>query len=512
MSRLSNTIKNAKIGVLFHVIFILVQFFSRKIFLENLGDEFIGTTSTLQSFLGFLNLAELGIGSAIGFALYKPIFKKDYKEINLIIQFVGNLYKKIGIIVIIAGLILSFFFPLIFNESYINIGIIYYAFYTFLFSSILGYFFNYHIFLIQADQKDYVISKYYQSFAISKIVLQALSVYFFQNFIIWISLEWISSSLFSIIIRKKVKKMYPWLELNFLSLNKRIDFENRILLLAKIKQISIHKLGGFLNSGTDNILIFYFINAQSVAFFGNYQLIILNIGTLVEKLFAGSKASVGNLVAENNEKSIHQVLWEMMALRFFIGGFTVSCIILLINPFIELWLGKEYILNPIVVALFCSIFFIKQIVNPIEAFKQAYGLYDDTWAPITEGILNLIISILFAKKYGLIGILLGTNVSLFFIVAIWRPYYVYRDGFKKPIAGYILGFIKLMILASLAFLSSKFITDQFFNLKFHDFIDLMISTIKIILITGICYITCLYSGSSYYRAVLKRLKNQFFKK
>nr|MUH41042.1 hypothetical protein [Zobellia laminariae] len=94
MSRLKNTIQNAKVSVFFHVIFIFTQFFARKIFLENLGDDFMGLTSTLQSFLSFLNLAELGIGTAIGFTLYKPIYDKNYDEINHIIRFFGKIYKK----------------------------------------------------------------------------------------------------------------------------------------------------------------------------------------------------------------------------------------------------------------------------------------------------------------------------------------------------------------------------------------------------------------------------------
>ena len=512
MSRLNNTIRNAKVGVIFHVVFILVQFFSRKIFLEGLGDEFIGTTATLQSFLTFLNLAELGIGSAIGFAMYKPIFDNNRIEINNIIDFVGNLYKKIGLVIILAGVILSLFFPLIFKDSNLELVLVYYAFFTFLFSSILGYFFNYHIFLIQADQKDYVIAKYSQSLTISKIIIQAITVFHLQNFWIWITLEWVSSLLFAILIRKKIKLLYPWLHLNTSILKKTIDLQNRSMLLKKIKQISVHKLGGFLNSGTDNILIFYFINAQSVAFFGNYQLVILNVGTLVEKLFAGSKASIGNLVAENNDRSIHQVLWEMMALRFFIGGFTVSCIILLIDPFIELWLGAEYILDPLVVSLFCSIFFIRQIVNPIEAFKQAYGLYSDTWAPLTEGILNIAISIIFAQKFGLAGILLGTNISLILIVAIWRPIYVYRSGFKKPYGNYVIGFLKLFLLVTIAFLLNKFIISLLINENFANFFDFIISAVKIILITGVCFLGLLYIGSSYFRDVIKRLKNQFINK
>ncbi|TLF44554.1 lipopolysaccharide biosynthesis protein [Maribacter aurantiacus] len=458
----------------------------------------------------FLNLAELGIGTAIGFALYKPLFNNNHREVNQIINFVGNLYKKIGLLILLAGVLLSFFFPFIFEDTGINLALIYYAFFSFLASSLIGYFFNYHIFLVQADQKDYIVAKYSQTITICKILLQSAVVFFLDNFWMWITLEWITGVVFAFLIRKVINKRYPWLKLEDSLFQKPQEFERRSLLLTKVKQISVHKLGGFLNSGTDNILIFYFINAQSVAFFGNYELVVLNIGILIEKLFGGSKASIGNLVAENNEKSIHQVLWEMMALRFFIGGFSVSCILLLINPFIGLWLGQEYILDSLVVALFCSIFFLRQIVNPIEAFKQAYGLYSDTWAPITEGILNIVVSIIFALKFGLAGILLGTNVSILLIVAIWRPIYVYHSGFKKPFSQYLKGFIKLLVMTGLALYANKYLLEYLFKMNSINYLNFFWYALKIIVGTGIFYFGTFYLTSSYFRDVIKRLQNQFF--
>ncbi|MBQ4915638.1 hypothetical protein J8L85_14375 [Maribacter sp. MMG018] len=512
MSRLANTIKNARVGIFFHALFVLVQFFSRKIFLDDLGDDFMGTTATLYSFLNFLNLAELGIGSAIGFALYRPIYNKDHKKINHIIGYVGNLYKNIGLLIIAAAIILSAFFPIIFEDSTIPLVFIYYAFFAFLMSSLLGYFFNYHIFLLQADQKDYIVAKYFQSFNISKIIIQAVFVYFFQSFFIWITLEVLTGIIYTIIIRKKIRKEYPWLDISLSFKRNKKNYPSQPELLKKIKQISVHKLGGFLNGGTDNILIFYFISAQSVAFFGNYQLIILNLGTLVEKIFAGSKASIGNLVAENNEKSIHQVLWEMMSLRFFIGGFAISCILLLINPFITLWLGEKYVLENTVVGLFCLLFFIRQVVNPIEAFKQAYGLYSDTWAPITEGILNLVVSIVFAQKYGLAGILLGTNVSIFLIVAVWRPIYVYKSGFKKPIFDYIKRFAFLTTITTIAYLLTQYLTRTLVDIHFDNYYNFTVCVVQVAAISMISFFFISYSTNKYFRDVLRRLKNQLIKK
>src|SRR5690606_10117531 len=125
MSRIKKTFKNARIGVFFFSITLFIHFFSRKIFLDSLGDEFIGLTNTLQSILGFLNLAELGVGTAIGVTLYKPLFKNDQEEINKIISLIGYLYKKIGFAILILGLLVFIFLPFIFETTTIKLSIVY---------------------------------------------------------------------------------------------------------------------------------------------------------------------------------------------------------------------------------------------------------------------------------------------------------------------------------------------------------------------------------------------------
>ncbi|CAZ97906.1 lipopolysaccharide biosynthesis protein [Zobellia galactanivorans] len=511
MSRLKNTIQNAKVSVFFHVIFIFTQFFARKIFLENLGDDFMGLTSTLQSFLSFLNLAELGIGTAIGFTLYKPIFDKNHQEINHIIRFFGNIYKKIGWAIIGLALILSAFFPLIFEDVDISLPLIYYAFFTFLASSLLGYFFNYHMLLFQADQKEYMVAKYLQSYNITKIVLQIILVFYFQSFIAWVTLELLSSIMFTISLRKKTTKQYPWLSLSLNNGQKSKDFKSYPELIKKIKQISLHKLGTFISNGTDNILIFSFINVETVAFFGNYQLIILNFATLLNKFFSGTNASVGNLVAEKNENSIKQVFWELMSFRFFIAGIVTIGIVTLVNPFIILWLGEKYVLSEVTVAFFALNFFILQVRQPVDVFKQAYGLYSDTWAPVAQSIINLGMSLLLVNKFELTGVLMGTSCSLIIIIMFWRPYFLFTKAFHWPFYEYALGFLKLLLTFVPVYFLVRYVIIRFFNSDINNFYDFAIYSFLVACTIIILYGGILYASNHFFRDLIKRLKNGLLK-
>lgn len=510
MSRVKNTILNAKVSVLFHVLFIFTQFFARKIFLDHLGDEFIGLTSTLQSILSFLNLAELGIGTAVGYTMYKPIFNKDYKKLNDLIAYFGYLYKRIGLIIIGLSIILTLFFPIIFDEVTFNLGIVYYAFFVLLTNALLGYFFNYHLFLLQADQKAYVVEKYAQSFTITKILLQCIFVFYLQSFLIWISLELISSILYSYVLRRKIAKEYPWLVIS--NNIKQRDIKKFPQLLQKIKQISAHKLGTFVSSSTDNILIFKYISIESVAFYGNYMLIVNNLTALIMKLFSGTNASVGNLVAENDSKNINKVFWEFMALRFFIACFSTIAILKLLDPFISLWLGEKYILERSTLVFFSVNFFILQIRQPVDVFIQAYGLYQDTWAPIAQSIINLVFSIILINIYGITGVLMGTTISLILVIMIWKPYFVFVNGFKREIKEYLIGFTKLFISAILTYLIVTYVSDQIYNIVIVNWLDWLLMGLKTTILTIAISSVIMYSLNKGFRDVFKRMSGLLIKK
>ena len=443
MSRVSKSLLNAKVGVFFFLLSIFVQFFSRKIFLDELGDDFIGLESTLRSILGFLNLAELGIGTAIGFTLYKPLYDSNQKEINKIIALLGVLYKKIGLVILAVGIIISLFFPYIFSDTQFSLLLIYFVFYTLMASTLLAYFFNYHASLFGADQKGYIIQKYFQSFNIIRVMLQVVVVIYYKNFFLYIILELLFSIIYSIILRKKIKQIYPWLIINY---NKKSSvIKEYPEIIKKVKQVFFHKMSQFVKSGTDNLLIYGLINLQSVALFGNYFLVFSKLNSLIMMAFAGTGSAVGNLIAEDDKENIKKVFWELVSIQFFIAGFFSLAIYYTMDQLILLWLGEKYVLSKIILILFISNFFLMQITATINRFKNAYGLYADIWAAVSEAIINLVVSLTLGSIYGISGVVSGTVSSLFIIGVLWKPYYLYKYGFKKNVFIYWKGLIPILI-------------------------------------------------------------------
>ncbi|WP_100615831.1 lipopolysaccharide biosynthesis protein [Confluentibacter citreus] len=511
MSRVSKSIKNAKVGVFFFLISIVVQFFSRKIFLDHLGDEFIGLETTIRSILGFLNLAELGIGTAIGFALYKPIFDEDQNEINKIIALLGFLYKRIGFILIGVGLITSLFFPLIFNDAPFSLLLIYFIFYALLSSSLLSYFVNYHLSLLGADQKGYIIQSYFQIFNTTRVIIQCFVAIYLQNFYLWIALELVFSVIYSITLRIKVKEHYPWLIIN--SSQNAAIIKEYPELIKKIKQVFIHKISVFIKGGTDNILVYALVSLQSVAYFGNYQLIFIKLGGLVKMTFAGTGSAIGNLVAENDKENINKIFWELIAVQFFIAGFFSIIIYYVMGPFIQLWLGAEYIMANSVLLLMIANFFILEISSPIERYKNAYGLYSDTWAPATEAIINLTISFFFGRIWGIEGILLGTLVSAILIVIIWKPYFLYKNGFKKNVWHYWKGIIPVIIIFSISALLISYIISHFpYDKSSSNLINWTIYSFKVTSIVTLVYGVLLFTFIKGFKVFCLRMKKLILSK
>ena len=142
-SRTSKSIKNSSVALIVNVISLILNFFSRKIFLDYLGVDILGLNTTAMNILQFLNLAELGIGGAIAFTLYKPLLEGRETDVAEIIKLQGTIYKRIGLFVLMGGIIVMGFFPLIFSKIQISIFYAYSSFSAFLFSALLGYFFNY---------------------------------------------------------------------------------------------------------------------------------------------------------------------------------------------------------------------------------------------------------------------------------------------------------------------------------------------------------------------------------
>ena len=429
--RVHKSILNAEVNLLFYFLSLFLTFFSRKIFLDNLGAEFIGLTGTLNNILGYLNLSELGISACIGYFLFKPIQTNNQKDIQDILSLLGYLYNWIGGIIFSAAVVVSLFFPLIFSKAELSLGIIYFAFYSFLGSSLIGYFINYRQILLSADQKNYLVAIYYQSANLIKLGLQIYLAYHYKNLYVWVAVEFLFGIIGCVILNWKINKEYPWLKVN--KKQGKMVLKQYPEIITKTKQVFIHKIKDFVLVKSDELFIFLFVSLKMVAFYGNYMIIISKLISLFYAITDSVGASIGNLVAEGNKKHMIKVFWEITTMQHTIASVLCFSLYAFLEPFISHWLGSEYIMDNRILILLVIYIYITNSRNSIDAFNYAHGLYADVWSAWAELIINVSVTIICGLKWGIIGILLGKMASLIPIVVIWKPYYLFTAGFKEPV-------------------------------------------------------------------------------
>lgn len=451
-SRTHKSLLNAKVNLLFYFLALLVSFFSRKVFLDHLGADFIGLTGTLGNILGFLNLAELGVGASVSYALYQPIAKGNREEISRIVSVFGCLYRYIGCFVLAAGIIVSAFFPLMFQHTILELGIIYFAFFSLLTSSLIGYFINYRSILLYADQKNYVVTAYFQTAILIKTLVQMGLVCYTANLYLWVSIELVYSFIHATILNWKIRQTYPWLTASAAVGNKvRSQYPE---IVQKTKQVFVHKMKDFLIQQSDQILIFAFVSLKMVAYYGNYTLVIGRLTMLFTTMMGGIVAGVGNLVAEGDRQKTYSVFWELVFVHYMIAGIVVFGVFIGVQPFISLWLGNQYLLSPTIVALLLLHTFIMLSRGAVDTFNTACGNYHDTWSAWVEGAINISVTLITCSLWGLPGVLIGKIASLIPILVIWKPLFLYRTSFHRSIWHYWKTILLTLAGFSIAFLAS----------------------------------------------------------
>lgn len=439
-SRTKRTIQNGRMSLFLFIIQIFVGFYSRKIFLEYLGDEVIGLNTTLGNILNFLNLAELGIGIAMATSLYQPIHDNNHKEICDILSVQGWLYKKISWILCGLSIPVLIAIPYIFPNTECGLLYIYLAYIVFLSGSIFSYLWNYRQILIQADQKNYILMPWSHTIRYGKVLFQIIALIVLKWGIwSWIILELVGNIVTVFAINYVINKEYPWLKYSKESASTLIRKYKG--LITKTKQVFVHKIALFVIEQTSPLIIYAFVSLSMVTYYGNYMMLIGYVATLINVIFEGMGASIGNLVAEKNKQHTLEVFWELFTSRLWIAALACFAIYISITPFITLWIGPKYLLGETTLILLIVGMFIRMTRSVIDSFKNAYQLFSDIWAPIAEAAIHLGCSILFGYKWGLNGIIFGGILSQIIIVLLWKPYYTFREGLKSSSIYYFIQYM-----------------------------------------------------------------------
>lgn len=475
--RVHRSVMNIKVGMVFYILSLILAFFSRKIFLDCLGAEFIGLTGMLMNIMSYLSVAELGIGTSIVYFLYKPLQEDNHEKINEVMSMLAFLYRCIGAVIGSIGIVVSLFFPWWFDNLTTGLPLVYFAFYTFLGSSVAGYLFNYKQLLVGANQKQYLVNAYFQTISIIQSMTQILLAYYYRNLWLWIIVGLIFTVIGIIVFNYRIRQLYPWLCVDLR--NGRKNLEKYPEVLKKTRQVFVQKIKDLILYRSDEIMVGAFVSVVHVALYGNYTIITKKLNFLVNILSDGLCAGVGNLIAEGDQNNIMKIYWEMTAARYLILGIVIFPLLMFLQPFVAYWFGEQYLLSNLIVFLIILNVFLLLHNGTVMIFIGASGLFSDVWATWAELITNLTVTLLLAPHFGIVGILLGKIVSIGFIGIFWKPYFLFTSGFHKSVKvfwkGMIPYYIAFFLFTGIAFVIKAYVIDIYVN----SFLSLIILSIVI---------------------------------
>lgn len=405
----------------------IVSFFTRKIFVLVLTKEYLGLNGTFSNILSILSLTELGVGTAITFSLYKPLAQGSQGQVTAIMALYRRIYRVIGIVVAALGSALMPLLPVLIRElpDIPHLNLIYLLF---VFNSALSYFYAYKQSLIIADQRQYIVTAWQSGLDMVLVTAQAVFLLLTRNYFVYLGLQIGMTLLKNIILSRQADRLYPFLRV---AGHENLDSGIKREIVLNVKALFTHNLGGIVVFSTDNLLIAHFVGMVGVGLYSNYLMVVNNLRTIYDQLFRSATASAGNLGASENPQRALSVFWNMNFFACWLFGFSSVCLAVLLNPFITLWMGADYLLSQGVVWLIALNFYVWGMRKAVLLFWNAYGLYwHDRYKPIAECVVNLAASIVLAVRFGIAGILAGTVISTMTTCFWIEPVLLFRHAFQ----------------------------------------------------------------------------------
>ncbi len=447
LDRTKNTSRNIVYGVALQITKLAVPFFMRTVMLYLLGIRYLGLNSLFTSVLTMLNLAELGVGSAMVYSMYKPIIEDDTRRICALMQLYKIYYRVIGLVVLVLGLCLLPFIPnLIHGEIPENINL-----YILYLLNLLATVFTYWLFayknsLLQAHQRQDMISKATLITDTIKYGLQLGVLVIFRNYYLYVLAILTTQILNNLLTAMFAERMYPRYHAEG-----NLDKRDRQQINRRVRDLFTAKIGTAVVYQSDTIVISAFLGLTTLAIYQNYYYLFSAVTALVTILFTSVKAGLGNSIILDSREKLFSDFKKFMMIVVWIAGLCSACFLCLYQPFMELWVGEEYLLEFGVVICLVVYFFVHCLNVFLNSYKDASGIWRvDRFRPLVEAMTNLTMNILLVQLIGLYGVILSTIFSML-LVGPWLVRNVFRfvigTEFIFPFAKRLLYYTGITVLA-----------------------------------------------------------------
>ena len=444
-SRVSNASRNIVFGMFLKGYQILMPFLMRTAMMKFMGMEYLGLNSLFDSILWVLNLAELGVGSAMVYSMYQPIIDGDKKEICALLNLYKKYYRIIGTIIAVVGLALTPFIPYLIKKDVPSDTNVYIVYLLNLFCTVMTYWlYAYKNSLLVAHQRNDVASKVMLVTNTFQYGVQFLIVIFLQDYYWYLVAAIVTQIFTNIITAKMASKLYPEYEPEGQLPREHVENIN-----GKIKDLFTSKLGNVIVSSCDSIVISAYLGLVVNAVYQNYYYIITAVMGIVKVVFDSCTAGIGNSILVDSEEKNYKDLKKLTFITAWLTGFCSACLLCLFQPFMKLWAGEESMFAFSAVICFVVYFFVDQMNQLLLTYKDAAGIWhEDRFRPLVTAITNLILSIIMIQFWGVYGVLWATVISKVVVGMPWLFYNLATALFKRNMKRYILRMVGYGIITA----------------------------------------------------------------
>ena len=432
IERTKNTLRNIVFGFGYRILNIILPFISRTMILYILGEQYLGLSSLFTSILSFLSLAELGVGGAMVYSMYKPIAENDTTTIRALLNLYQKLYRVVGTIILGLGLCLIPFLKILIHENLpgdINLYILYIIY---LINAVLSYWlFAYKSALLQAYQRNDIESKIAMVITPLSYIVMLTALYATRNYyayIVWLPIFTIVTNIVRLLY---VNRYFPGLKPTG-----KISEELRKSIIKKVKALIGTKLNTVVLNAADNIVMAAFFGLTTIAIYGNYYYIMSSIVGFLGICYSAMTAGLGNSIATESIEKNYNDFMKFSFINSWLVGWCTICFICLYQPFMYLWVGEKLMFHFGIVLEFALYFYIYQIRKIPITYKDAAGIWwEDRFRPYVCMVINLALNIILAQLIGVSGIILSTVVSLGISIP-WENYTIFKYIFHRDCVEY----------------------------------------------------------------------------
>lgn len=454
-NRTEKTAQNAFVSLMAQVLVIFFNFIGRTIFVHFFSAEYLGINGLFGNILTVLSFAELGIGEAMVYAMYKPMKECDTDKLCALMNLYRKAYWLIAVIVGILGIILSFFLEVLVPDKLDSSEYFQFIFLIYLANTVASYCLTYKKSILFVDLKRYIAVYFQIAFSFIQLLLQWLIIAATRSFILYLIVQVVCTVLSNVSVSVYVNQKYK----NINDKTKKLDLAERRSIFNNVKSLAVIKIAGVVGSGTDNIIASKIIGLTVVGLVSNYTLIINAINGLLWSILYGLTNSIGDFNVDSNVARRRNTFDELYLCSFIVFCVIGTCIVSLINPFIEMWIGHEFVVSETIAYALVLTIFLGGLNYAAYSFRITLGIFKEVqWFYVAYTTLNIVLSILWGKTMGIFGIFLATTVSRLFTAEVADGYYVSKRCLERnPLIYYLKDIVAIATFTFLCFVSTRIV-------------------------------------------------------